>query len=258
MDFPTGHDVVFAFDFDGVVCDSVRENVLTTWRAVCKRWPDRASGSPSQALLDTFVSCRPVIETGYQNIPLLNMLLAGTSTEDIHANFDTLVPKFMTAEGLTNPELEAMFGAARDEWLAESEDDWLAAQGFYPGVPEAVNLVAERAVIITTKQYRFAVELVKLAGINISADRVYGLEKLTNGKRGVLEDFLTANQGATAHFFEDRLATLNKMTDMPTLQRYLVDWGYNTPGERDAARDDKRIDVLDDAAFRSLLEGHAV
>ena len=39
MDFPTGHEVVFAFDFDGVICDSVGENAITTWRAVRKRWP---------------------------------------------------------------------------------------------------------------------------------------------------------------------------------------------------------------------------
>ena len=66
-------------------------------------------------------------------------------------------------------------------------DGWLAAQGFYDGVPDAVNLVAPRAIIITTKQYRFAVELVRRAGIDIDASRVYGLEKLGNGgKRAVL------------------------------------------------------------------------
>lgn len=255
MDFPTGKGVVFAFDFDGVVCDSVGENALTTWKALCTHWPHRASGEPDPDFLAKFVRCRPAIETGYQNIPLMLNLLDGATPEEILSSFDELTAKAMDEHNLTNSRLEAMFGEARDVWLKADEESWLAAQGFYDGVPSAINHVADRAIIITTKQYRFAVELVKRAGINIGPDRVYGLEKLgTRGKRSVLEDLLSANPGAHAHFFEDRLATLNKMLDMEAVSRYLVDWGYNTQSEREEGAANPAIQLLTVSDFQALLE----
>ena len=43
MEMPGGHDVVFAFDFDGVICESVGENFITTWRALRAAGVDAAS-----------------------------------------------------------------------------------------------------------------------------------------------------------------------------------------------------------------------
>ena len=255
---PTGQRVVFAFDFDGVVCDSARENSLTTWRALRANWPDRLPVDPPDGLLETYIECRPAIETGYQNIPLMWQLIGGATPAEILGNFDTLVEEIMDREGLTNPDLERMFGAARDEWLAENCDSWLDAQGFYPGIVDAINRVAARAVIITTKQHRFALELVARAGINIAPDCVFGLERLGNGgKKSVLEDLLAANPQAEVHFFEDRLKTLERVVDLARTRLYLVDWGYNTPDERAEGEAMSAVQLISLSGFAELLEQHA-
>lgn len=254
MDFPSGHNVFFAFDFDGVVCDSVHENARTTWGALCERWPDDAHGEPDPAFMAKFVRCRPAIEAGYQNVPLMRALLDGVEPETILSDFDNVVETVKIREGLTDPDVLAMFGSARDVWVKSDLESWFGEQGFYAGTPEAVNAVAERAIIITTKQYRFAVELVSRAGIQIAPERVYGLEQLgKQGKRGVLEAFMAHNPGAQMHFFEDRLATLKKLVQIENLHLHLVDWGYNTEAERAQASESAHMDLLSVSDFDQLL-----
>jgi phosphoglycolate phosphatase-like HAD superfamily hydrolase len=254
MGIPSGRDAVFAFDFDGVICDSARENALSTWRALKTHWPEKVTGDAPQALVETYVSCRPAIETGYQNIPLMLQLLDGATPHDILTRFDELVEQIMVRENLTNPDLERMFGEARDGWLGEDYDGWIEAQGFYPGLVEMVNQVAADAVIITTKQHRFALELVARAGINIEPDCVFGLERHgKGGKRSVLQDLREANPQGAIHFFEDRLLTLEKMVDLENTRLYLVDWGYNTPDERAQGRDAASIELIDMAAFGRVV-----
>ena len=97
MDIPAGREAVFAFDFDGVICDSARENGLTTWRALRTHWPTRVPETPPEGLLGAFLTCRPAIETGYQNIPLMWMLLDGIAPERILTEFDALTEAVMRA-----------------------------------------------------------------------------------------------------------------------------------------------------------------
>ena len=59
---------VWAFDFDGVVCDSVGESSLSAWRAAEEKWPEIFSSAESSAKQGAIVEemrlARPVIETG--------------------------------------------------------------------------------------------------------------------------------------------------------------------------------------------------
>ena len=59
---------VWAFDFDGVVCDSVGESSLSAWKAALKKWPE-IFGTPEaeskrDSVLDGMRIVRPVVETG--------------------------------------------------------------------------------------------------------------------------------------------------------------------------------------------------
>jgi hypothetical protein len=59
---------VWAFDFDGVVCDSVGESSLSAWRAAAVQWPDVFRTPEAEAQQDRVVegmrAVRPVVETG--------------------------------------------------------------------------------------------------------------------------------------------------------------------------------------------------
>ena len=59
---------VWAFDFDGVVCDSVGESSLSAWRAAEGKWPDIfgtvEARSQQARVVEEMRVVRPVIETG--------------------------------------------------------------------------------------------------------------------------------------------------------------------------------------------------
>lgn len=141
-------------------------------------------------LLDKMRKLRPVVETGYENILLVRLLLeeyrmaettgkeTGTrplTVGEISANWgeelkDTLMRKY----GYTQEELVHAFGDTRDEWIAHDEEGWLEANSFYErlGVRDAARYSKANVYIITTKQTRFAEALLKHAGIEIPKDKV--------------------------------------------------------------------------------------
>uniref|UniRef100_A0A0D3GQ40 Uncharacterized protein n=3 Tax=Oryza TaxID=4527 RepID=A0A0D3GQ40_9ORYZ len=58
-------------------------------------------------------------------------------------------------------------------------------------------------------------------------------------------------------FVEDRLATLKNVIKEPALDQwnlYLVNWGYNTPKEREDAEGISRIQVIDLPGFSQKLK----
>ena len=59
---------LWAFDFDGVVCDSVGESSLSAWRAAEAKWPKLFDTPEARQQQDRVVegmrAVRPVVETG--------------------------------------------------------------------------------------------------------------------------------------------------------------------------------------------------
>ncbi|MEM7408548.1 MAG: hypothetical protein AAF458_24905 [Pseudomonadota bacterium] len=257
IDLPSGCQTVYAFDFDGVICDSVGENFGTTWRAMRVMEPELPE-APPEGLRERFIACRPGLETGFQNIPLILLLMEGVSVETMLAQFDAQVAGLLEARGWTEADMIKRFGDARVAWRDSAPEDWYGAQGFYEHTLAPVNAVASRSIIATTKQHSSACKLVTRAGLDVPLPRVYGLERLgPQKKRNVLEALIERNPEGTVHFFEDRLATLRKLTDLPRLELHLVDWGYNLPEERAQAAASADMDLLDADAFAAMLYGDA-
>ena len=142
-------------------------------------------------------------------------------------------------------------GAARDDWMAEDLHSWLQINPFYGGVPEALTACAGSAHVITTKQKRFAVALVRHAGVGADAVPdacIYGLGEYKS-KADVIARLLDeAGPGTTAHFFEDRWPTLVKCAADPRLdgraKLYLCDWGYVQAAELEAARAEPKVEII--------------
>ena len=243
----------FAFDFDGVICDSVGETAMSAWRAAQTLWPTRFFGDIDLDLLARFCNCRPVIESGFENFALLDLLDEGVSEREILENFEALSRKFMDDGGYTADQLKELFGRARDAWADSDEADWLAAQGFFPGVVETINACNTPRCVITTKQERFAKRLATMAGLDVPPERIYGLESLGGSKRNVLVALQEEFPGHIIHFFEDRYPTQLRLTDLKGVRLYLVDWGYNTHREREAAAEHPDITLLDKAGFAATI-----
>jgi len=151
-----GRDVLYALDFDGVVCDSAGESSLSAFMAAKRAWPELESmlsgdvgsdtaGQDMPAWLKTQMrQLRPIIETGYENLLLIRLLVEehalnwkpsavsrGTrplTIGEIAANWLTLLrDKLLDDYGYSKDQLIDLFGSTRDEWMQQDEAGWLAA-----------------------------------------------------------------------------------------------------------------------------------
>lgn len=247
----------FAFDFDGVVCQSANESGLTAWRGAHQLWPESVPAHPSDDFAERFPKVRPVIETGHENLVVVKLIVEGLSDAEILADFASLRSAIIARDGLDPATLRRAFGSARDHWLSTDEESWLDVQGFYPGVVEAINGLTAPRCIITTKEDRFTRKLVARAGLQVEPNRIYALEAFeSGGKRSVLATLGKEFPDMTLHFFEDRLKTLMGIKNEALARLYLVDWGYNTPAERALATQVPEISLIDMAGFESVLKTH--
>jgi phosphoglycolate phosphatase-like HAD superfamily hydrolase len=247
---------VFALDFDGVLCNSAAENAVAAWRGGRRLWSHWQGDEPPAAYSRRYIELRPVIETGWQIIPLLTLIARETLDDaTIARDFPALSAALLQETGCTRAQMARWFGEARDAWIARDLDDWLGRHRFYPA---AFARFAERwreqpLFIITTKEERFAQALLASRGIDFPAERLYGLDR-GRSKEDILEELSSHPEWRDTvwHFVEDRLGTLLRVADRPTLQQvrlYLADWGYNTAADRAAAARHPAITVWNPDRF---------
>lgn len=270
-------EAVWALDFDGVICDSCGESSLAAVRAAKELWPtlfDEVPHEVEDRVVADMRIVRPVVETGYENVLLVRLLLemlrpnrAGQSSAvsqgltigDLLQRWEhDIKPRAMKEWGVEKDPLVHLFGDVRDRWIAQDLPSWIAANALYPGTAEALRLSPGEVYIVTTKQTRFVQLILQdMAGISFPVERIFGLG--TGPKVEVLQQIqaLPHHQGSTFHFVEDRLATLRNVIKTPALDQwnlYLGVWGYNTEEERKAAGEIPRISVVDLDTFCQKLK----
>ena len=238
---------VWCFDFDGVLCDSAAECAHTGWRgAQALGLIDPALGPlPPAKVVAAFCQARPVLETGFEAIVIVYMLVVDAwPAERVLQTWSTEVRDSCMAERMKQSEetLKGTHHRAREQWIAADEDGWLASHGeFAPAVEFARRLVARGEVVyvITTKAAVFAHRLLASMNLAVPEDRVFGLG--SGPKRIVLETIATEHEAVRGSFWfiEDRLNTLRDVQHgrMP-MRLVLAGWGYNTREERAAAADE--------------------
>ena len=235
---------LLALDFDGVLCDSARETAMTAWRAGRTIWPEWQGEAPAE-LVERFCTLRPWLETGYQALPIMRMAWEGLTAAQLATDFERYEQRIVADSQRSREELVALFGATRDAWIRDDLAGWLGANRFFPGTVAALARALDEGVpttIVTTKQERFVTALLKGVGIDFPADRLYGLERGVS-KETVLRQLLESHAGRV-HFVEDRYDTLERVMAQPELAAvalYLATWGYCTPADLLAARDEPRI-----------------
>jgi phosphoglycolate phosphatase-like HAD superfamily hydrolase len=238
---------ILALDFDGVLCDGMREYFESAWRAYRRLRPGPA---PPTELFERFARLRPLVESGWEMPALVHALLAGASDEALLAAWR---PETWLADlGVAREALAAELDRVRDAWIAADEAGWLASHRFYPGVIERLRGLAAGPVrwfVITTKEGRFAATLLERQGVVPGPGQVYGKEA-RRSKPEILRELVARHAAGRARalwFVEDRLKTLEAAARDPALdgaRLFLAAWGYNTPADRDAARRDPRIAPL--------------
>ena len=242
-DFPT----VLALDFDGVLCDGLKEYFQTSWRAYSQLWS--VDSDPPAGLAEAFYRLRPVILTGWEMPVLLRAIVTGISETEIGQNWATIAPQLIQQAHLQPAQLAAEVDGIRDRWIAEDLAGWLAEHRFYPGVIDRLQGMADSsttALIISTKEKRFIQQLLQQQGVDCTRLKIFGKET-KRPKSDILQDLLTADPAAKFWFVEDRLETLTEIRQIPELDSvglFLADWGYNTQSERESIDPNSAITLI--------------
>lgn len=233
------NSIIYALDFDGVICDSAVETAITGWKAAGQIWNDMPIETP-QALIDQFRSVRPIIETGYEAILAMRLLFLGESREAIYGDYQHKTGQLMQQAQISVDDLKKRFGDTRDQWIAGDLDSWIAMNPLFPGVVEKLQKLGETHIwyVITTKQERFVKQIFKANAIELADERIYGLDR-NMSKPEVLKGLIEQYPGHTLQFVEDRLPTLlnvQKHPELAKVQLLFALWGYNTDSDKLQAR----------------------
>ena len=246
---------ILALDFDGVLCDGMREYFESAWRAYRRLRPS-ARPAPPLGLFERFRRLRPLVESGWEMPVLIHALLTGASAASLAR--DWRPDAWLADLGGAREAVGAALDCVRDEWIARDEPGWLASHEFYPGVIERLRGLGGgpvRVVVVTTKEGRFVRTLLARQGLTLGAADVWGKEA-RRPKRVILLELVGGGDPARVWFVEDRLRTLEDVKREPALagtRLFLAAWGYNTANDRAAARGDRRIVLLTLARFARAL-----
>ena len=250
-----------ALDFDGVLCDSAPELAISGYRGANVARSQSLLKIPPDAFMHHFRSLRPVIETGYESIILAELILRDCPLAKIRTHFRASRKRIMDDYGLNRKEMIMLFGNIRDQWINDDCSGWLDAHVFYPGVVNSLHNFLKSGCcifIITTKEKRFAIKLLKSQGIDLPQNNVFGLGEGRKSK--VLYD-LTQKPNLrknTLCFVEDRLRTLEKVCfdkRLNSVQLFLATWGYTTREQIKIAKRTSRINLLKLNSFATLCKG---
>lgn len=262
-------EVVYALDFDGVLCDSCDESSVSGVRAAVDLWGrdvmDIDVSDIATWLLRGMRIARPAIHTGWENVVIARALHeAGESSCDalatsftVPTGWDERRDTWVTSWGVDKDALVEAFAGARDKWISEDREGWIRTNRFYPGVIAALKFSAADIYIVTTKQRRFVDLLLEGHGIAhlVPGERIYAYG--CGSKIATLKKILERHAGKSVEFVEDRYETLEaaslSLLASP-VKFYLATYGYNTAERKEEARDHPLISCIDLDTFVKKLQ----
>jgi phosphoglycolate phosphatase-like HAD superfamily hydrolase len=246
--------IVYVFDFDGVICESVTETAVTGWQAAGRIWNDMPTTVP-QEKIEQFRLVRPIIETGYEAIIAMRLLYLDEPIEAIYTGYRQKFNALKEKANLTVDGLKKLFGDTRDAWIDKDQQNWISMNPLYDGVAAKLKEISESGswYIATTKHERFVKLILQANAIDFVDNQVFGLDR-NMSKVEVLKGLLQNHPEETIYFVEDRLPTLVNVLDhneLASVKLFFSLWGYNTAEDKALAAN-KEITLLQLKDFLAL------
>ena len=91
-------NTIYALDFDGVLCNSVIETVISGYKIAQTVWNDMPKTSISLEMIEQFREVRPFLKTGYESVLILRLLHLGLSVENLYSQYSTHIQKLIDDE----------------------------------------------------------------------------------------------------------------------------------------------------------------
>lgn len=228
--------IIYALDFDGVICESALETGISAWKAASTLWDDFATPLPSAEMSDKFHQIRPVMGTGYEAILIIRLLNNGETVEAIMQDYTKKTQQVMNESKLSIDQLKKLYGETRDQWIKENMEQWVEMNPLFPGIAKKLQKLTQEGIwyVVTTKQERFVKKILQANQINIADENIFGLDR-KRPKEEILIDLVNKHTDATICFVEDMLPMLRKVLKndkLSSVKLFFAMWGYNTAEDK--------------------------
>jgi len=159
----------FVFDFDGVICDSTNECMVTAWNA----W-DRWNGgddfrnnlsSFSKDEISSFRPLRPYVRGAGEYYSVMKNITSGKDNILNQKDYDN----YLENEKEFIEPFKNIFLSERQRLRGENIDNWIALHEIYPDVIRALKFLhlKEKLFIATLKDKESVFLILKSVGINL-------------------------------------------------------------------------------------------
>jgi phosphoglycolate phosphatase-like HAD superfamily hydrolase len=207
-------------DFDGVICDSIPECFVSSYRAYRELYLGEAITSVPLRDKKLFYAYRPFIRSGEDYTLIHDIVRRGVvvSSQEI---FDREIERAGAAAMARYGEL---FYRAREAFLASDRQLWLDLNPLFPGIARvlAATVNNKNAYILSTKKPPFIREILLHYGIDWDVGRI--LFPADRTKKEVIESVMKGE--GKALFIDDQLDNLLVASENKNIDGRLAVWGY--------------------------------
>jgi phosphoglycolate phosphatase-like HAD superfamily hydrolase len=216
-------DLLF-LDFDGVLCDSLPETLVSSWIAYHSFIRhDQPDAMPAD-FMKHFSLLRPFIRSG-EDYLLLQDLITRNLTIGSQPEFDRHLSEAGQEQMARYKEI---FYRARQDLLERDPEFWFSLNPVFPPLRRALtrNSPNGRIFILSTKRREFIMKILEANTIDFLTANV--IDSGNENKAGIISGLLDQAKAAKAHFIDDQLSHLQGVPD-ERIELYLAAWGYVKP-----------------------------
>jgi beta-phosphoglucomutase-like phosphatase (HAD superfamily) len=207
---------VLALDFDGVICDSTEECIVTAWNA----WREGRARAP-QDVPEPYRSAlrreRNYVRTAGEYLIVLETAAKGfvIGSQD---EYDSLLDHFKPALA----QFAEVFFNARNRLRAESERQWLDLHQIYAGIPEGLRQLTLicNIFVVTGKDRESVMLFFDRMKLPLADDHIYDKDAAV--------DKLQAIRKINAHYFIDDNINHLRPIHEAGFGALMAGWGYHT------------------------------
>ena len=238
-------------DFDGVICDSAVECMITAYNArnvinntglekVYKR------NQLDAQFNEKFIKYRPLVRIAKEYYLLCERIIDGDDLHSLHR----MIPRDQEEKNRMDA-FHDCFYRERASWMKDDMAGWLASNPLYPGTKELFDKdnIKQDIMIVSAKDKTSISTVLSFNGIDTDRLKIFGsdtgLDKqdLTNWAQSEAKVLLSE-----ISFLDDNLENLIMISEMG-VNVYMAEWGYSLDHQKDEAKTNNipivKLDDLD-------------
>ncbi|RPJ05133.1 MAG: HAD family hydrolase [Spirochaetaceae bacterium] len=215
------NNTLLFLDFDGVVCDSLPETLVSSWLAYFEYEKGALPASMPADFRKRFLALRPFIRSG-EDYLLIQDLLENHRAVANQAEFDHIIRE-AGKERMTR--YKENFYKARTALLEKDRKAWLGLNPLFAHIERALLKQADnkQIYILSTKKKEFIAEIFEGNGIVFDMKRI--IYSGSENKQDIITAELERAKAAGAVFIDDQISHLVGIRDA-RIRVFLASWGY--------------------------------